>query len=83
MTGPLGVAVVGAGMVGRAHANAYRQATTVYGAGLPEVVELREIPDYKYRYAVVNDRRVLVDRPALADPVVRPHAVEVDVRLVR
>lgn len=31
------------------------------GAGLPEVVELREIPDYKYRYAIVNDRRVLVD----------------------
>src|SRR3954453_15387467 len=33
----LGVAVIGAGMVGRAHANAYRQATTVFGPGLPEV----------------------------------------------
>ena len=33
----LGVAVVGAGMVGRAHANAYRQAGTVYGPGLPDV----------------------------------------------
>jgi predicted dehydrogenase len=34
---PIGVAVVGAGMVGRAHANGYRQAGTVYGPGLPEV----------------------------------------------
>ena len=33
----LGVAVIGAGMVGRAHANAYRQAGTVYGPGLPDV----------------------------------------------
>jgi Protein of unknown function (DUF1236)/YMGG-like Gly-zipper len=33
----------------------------VVGAGLPEAVELREIPDYEYRLAVVNDRRVLVD----------------------
>ncbi|GAA3351955.1 Gfo/Idh/MocA family oxidoreductase [Amorphoplanes nipponensis] len=32
---PLGVAVIGAGMVGRAHANAYRNAATVYELGLP------------------------------------------------
>ena len=31
------------------------------GAGLPEAVPLYEIPDYEYRLAVVNDRRVLVD----------------------
>ena len=35
--------------------------TLEIGAGLPATVKLREIPDYKYRYAVVNDRRVLVD----------------------
>jgi len=35
----------------------------VVGAGLPEVVELREVPGSEYRFAVVNDRRVLV-RPS-------------------
>jgi predicted dehydrogenase len=36
MTHPsLGVAVIGAGMVGRAHANAYRNATTIYELGRP------------------------------------------------
>ncbi|OUD04625.1 Gfo/Idh/MocA family protein [Streptomyces swartbergensis] len=34
---PIGVAVIGAGMAGRAHLNGYRQATSLYGAGLPEV----------------------------------------------
>lgn len=34
---PLGVAVVGAGMAGRAHAAGYRAATSVYDAGLPPV----------------------------------------------
>jgi len=34
---PLGVAVVGAGMAGRAHCQGYRTATTLYGAGLPPV----------------------------------------------
>jgi predicted dehydrogenase len=33
----IGVAVIGAGMAGRAHAAAYRSASTVYGADLPEV----------------------------------------------
>jgi predicted dehydrogenase len=32
---PIGVAVIGAGMVGRAHANAYRSAATVFGLDLP------------------------------------------------
>ncbi|MFG2373158.1 Gfo/Idh/MocA family protein [Streptomyces sp. NPDC048504] len=36
-TPPIRVAVVGAGMAGRAHLNGYRQAATLYGAGLPEV----------------------------------------------
>jgi predicted dehydrogenase len=37
MTRPIGVAVIGAGMAGRAHLNGYRQAATLYDAGLPEV----------------------------------------------
>ncbi|WP_328364311.1 Gfo/Idh/MocA family oxidoreductase [Streptomyces sp. NBC_00445] len=36
-TTPIRVAVIGAGMAGRAHLNGYRQAATLYGAGLPEV----------------------------------------------
>jgi len=56
VTGPLGVAVVGAGMVGRAHANAYRQAPTVYGAGLPEV-RLVAVADTYEPFAVETARR--------------------------
>lgn len=33
----LGVAVIGAGMAGRAHAAGYRAATSAYGPGLPDV----------------------------------------------
>jgi predicted dehydrogenase len=33
----IGVAVIGAGMAGRAHAAGYRSATTVYDADLPEI----------------------------------------------
>ena len=33
----LGVAVIGAGMAGRAHAAGYRSAATVFGEGLPDV----------------------------------------------
>lgn len=33
----LSVAVIGAGMAGRSHANGYRQAPTVYGADLPPI----------------------------------------------
>jgi len=35
MTDSIGVAVIGAGMVGRAHANAYRNASTVFGIDRP------------------------------------------------
>ena len=31
------VAVIGAGMAGRSHAAGYRQATTVFGQGLPPI----------------------------------------------
>ena len=33
----IGVAVIGAGMAGRAHINGYRAASTVFGSGLPEI----------------------------------------------
>jgi hypothetical protein len=33
----------------------------VVGAPLPDVVELHTVPDYEYRYAFVNGKRVLVD----------------------
>src|SRR5690606_34390736 len=36
-TAPLSVAVIGAGMAGKTHANAWRQAGTVYDLGLPPV----------------------------------------------
>ena len=52
----LGVAVIGAGMVGRAHANAYRQASTVYGPGLPEI-RLVAIADAHEPFATETARR--------------------------
>jgi uncharacterized protein YraI len=39
----------------------YLDGAVVVGAGVPENVELRAIPDYEYRYAVVNGQTVLVD----------------------
>jgi uncharacterized protein YraI len=39
----------------------YLQGEVVVGAGLPAVVPLYDVPDYDYRYAFVNDERVLVD----------------------
>ena len=37
MSNDIGVAVIGAGMAGRAHAHGYRSAGTVFSAGLPPV----------------------------------------------
>ena len=39
----------------------YLDGEVVVGAGLPETVELREIPDYEYRYVYVNSQPVLVE----------------------
>jgi uncharacterized protein YraI len=39
----------------------YLDGEVVVGAGVPEAVELSTIPDYEYRYAVVNGQTVLVD----------------------
>jgi predicted dehydrogenase len=46
----IGVGVIGAGMAGRAHAAAYRSATTVFGGALPEV-RLVAIADSNNRLA--------------------------------
>lgn len=52
----IGVAVIGAGMVGRAHAAGYRSATTVFGAGLPPV-DLVTIADLNDEFAHETARR--------------------------
>ena len=39
----------------------YLDGEVVVGAGLPDTVELQEIPDYDYRYVNVNGQPVLVD----------------------
>jgi predicted dehydrogenase len=52
----IGVAVIGAGMAGRAHANGYRSAPTVFDTGLPEV-RLAAIADAHEPFAVDTARR--------------------------
>jgi uncharacterized protein YraI len=39
----------------------YLDGEVVVGAGVPDNVEIREIPDYQYRYVNVNGQPVLVD----------------------
>jgi len=39
----------------------YLDGEVVVGAGLPDTVELREVPNYEYRYRYVNGQPVLVD----------------------
>ncbi|UEJ84044.1 Gfo/Idh/MocA family oxidoreductase [Brachybacterium halotolerans subsp. kimchii] len=74
-TAPLSVAVIGAGMAGRTHANAWRQAGTVFDLGLPPV-RLATIADahlpfaedaaahYRYEKAV-GDWREVADDPSI------------------
>ncbi len=52
----IGVAVIGAGMVGRAHATGYRAAPTVFSPGLPEV-RLVAIADAYEPFAVDTAQR--------------------------
>jgi predicted dehydrogenase len=59
----LGVAVIGAGMVGRAHAAGYRSAATVYDAGLPEI-RLTAIADLNEQFAQDTARRFGYERVA-------------------
>ena len=74
-TTPLSVAVIGAGMAGTTHANAWRQVGTVFDLGLPQV-RLRTIADahlpfaedaaerYGYERAV-DDWRQVADDPTI------------------
>jgi uncharacterized protein YraI len=39
----------------------YLEGEVVVGAQLPETVEIREIPDYEYRYVYVNHQPVIVE----------------------
>lgn len=39
----------------------YLDGEVVVGAGVPDTVELREIPDYDYRYAYINGQPVLIE----------------------
>jgi predicted dehydrogenase len=57
----IGVAVIGAGMAGRAHAAGYRSAPTVYGEGLPDV-RLVAIADVNQAFAADTARRFGYER---------------------
>ena len=57
---PIGVAVIGAGMAGRAHAAAYRTAATLYGLDRPAVRLV----------AVADPNRPLIVVPAIPCPAV-------------
>jgi len=57
----IGVAVIGAGMAGRAHAAGYRSATTVYDADLPEI-RLVAIADVNAAFATAAARSFGYDR---------------------
>ena len=57
----IGVAVIGAGMAGRAHAAGYRSASTVYGGGLPEI-RLAAIADVNPVFAADTARRFGFER---------------------
>jgi predicted dehydrogenase len=79
---PIGVAVIGAGMVGRAHASAYRNAGTVFGIDQPPP-RLVAIADVHEPFAAEAARRYGFERTetdwraVIADPAV--HAVSVAV----
>jgi predicted dehydrogenase len=61
MTDSIGVAVIGAGMVGRAHANAYRNASTVFGIDRPRT-RLVAIADVHEPFAADAARRYGFER---------------------
>jgi predicted dehydrogenase len=56
MTEDIGVAVIGAGMAGRAHAHGYRSAGTVFSAGLPPI-RLASVADINEELAADTARR--------------------------
>jgi predicted dehydrogenase len=57
----IGVAVIGAGMAGRAHASGYRNAPAVFGTGLPDV-RLVAIADAHEPFAAETARRYGYER---------------------
>jgi predicted dehydrogenase len=57
----IGVAVIGAGMAGRAHAAGYRSASTLYGEGLPQI-RLAAIADVNPAFAADTARRFGFER---------------------
>jgi predicted dehydrogenase len=61
MTEDIGVAVIGAGMAGRAHAHGYRSAGTVFSAGLPPV-RLVSVADINEELAADAARRYGFER---------------------
>ncbi len=60
-TSSIGVAVIGAGMAGRAHASGYRSAPAVFSGDLPEV-RLVAIADAHEPFAVATARRYGYER---------------------
>jgi predicted dehydrogenase len=61
MTENIGVAVIGAGMAGRAHAHGYRSAGTVFSAGLPPI-RLVSVADINEELAADTARRYGFER---------------------
>ncbi len=61
MVESLGVAVIGAGMAGRAHAAAYRTASTLYSPVLPEI-RLVSIGDVNEQFGTLAARRFGYER---------------------
>jgi predicted dehydrogenase len=61
MSNDIGVAVIGAGMAGRAHAHGYRSAGTVFSAGLPPV-RLVSVADINEQLAADTARRYGFER---------------------
>ena len=61
MSKSLGVAVIGAGMAGRAHAAAYRVASTLYSPTLPEI-RLVSIGDVNPEFGVLAAKRFGYER---------------------
>ena len=57
----LGVAVIGAGMAGRSHAQAYRSAPTVFGEGLPPI-RLVAVADINETFATETANRYGFER---------------------
>lgn len=61
MADSIGVAVIGAGMAGRAHAHGYRSAPTVFSPGLPEI-RLVSVADINTELAADTARRYGFER---------------------